>query len=508
MGESIGRSFRLTVYALVGLSGLVISCAGPMQARPQPASLSTRTNQPDPRTAVTVRLEAADLGTPPAPHQGQVRVSEEFSAPQLEQKFEAVARRVIPCVVAISAVDTPVQDEAVQHPGQATPEKLDAALATQDRTVGTGFVIDGPAGYVLTNEHVISKCRQLWVTTDDHQVFPAVVIGSDPRSDLAVLKIPGHRLKAVNFAKSDPRRGQWTLAIGNPYGLAGDGEMAVSVGVVSATNRSLPRLSGKEDRLYQDLIQTTAQINPGNSGGPLFDLNGDVIGINCAVILPVKQSNGIGFALPINARVRSVIERLKEGRAVKYGYIGVRTSTPGGDECRKAGLANLASAARIDFVEPGSPAEAAGLAVGDLVTSIGDERVLDSDHFIRVVGDCLVGPPVPLSVQRNGKQASFKVSLRPREMAGSAVTRETQRFTWRGLLLGTRTNGPGIEVLAVESDSPLGDQVKQGDVLASIGDQPLTSVSDLLDALAKLPSERCILKVAEHGVPQVSTARE
>src|SRR6185503_878065 len=114
----------------------------------------------------------------------------------------------------------------------------------------------------------------------------------------------------ARFSQFPARRGQWTLAIGNPYGLASAGEMAVSVGVVSATSRSLPRLSGKEDRLYSDLIQTTAQINPGNSGGPLFNLAGDVIGVNTAVILPQKQTNGIGFAIPVTDEMLGEVEQL------------------------------------------------------------------------------------------------------------------------------------------------------------------------------------------------------
>lgn len=501
MGEGIGRSFRVMVYGLVGLSGLVISCAGPMPMRPpQQASLSTRRD-------VTVRVETAQ---PPTlvPHQGLVRVDQEFSAPQLESKFESVARKVIPSVVAISAIETPVPDESIQHPAQATPEKLDAALSTVDRTVGTGFVIDGPAGLILTNEHVINKARQLWITTDDHQVYPAVVIGSDPRSDLAVLKVPNRKLQAVRFADAPTRRGQWTLAIGNPYGLAGDGEMAVSVGVVSAIGRSLPKLSGKEDRLYQDLIQTTAQINPGNSGGPLFDLNGDVIGVNCAVILPVKQTNGIGFALPLNERVRSVIERLKQGRAVSYGYIGLRTSTPAGDDCRRAGLDEMACAAKIDFVEPGSPAEAAGLMAGDLITAVASTHILDSDDFIRVIGDAAVGKPVPLSVQHNGRPITVRVNLRPRELTTAAVTRDTQQFTWRGMLLGARPDGAGVTVLEVAGDSPMVKEVKVGDVLSAVADQPLHSVTDLLEILAQVPMEQCRIKLADQRNAMVTTARE
>jgi serine protease Do len=151
------------------------------------------------------------------------------------------------------------------------------------------------------------------------------VIGSDPRADLAVLKIPAAGMPVVKLAKPDQviKRGQWTIAIGNPYGMAAEGEMAMSVGVVSATERSLPKLSSKEGRLYSNLIQTTAEINPGNSGGPLFNLAGEVIGINTAVILPQKQTNGIGFAIPVTDAFINHIEQLKAGREIVYGFLGV-----------------------------------------------------------------------------------------------------------------------------------------------------------------------------------------
>jgi S1-C subfamily serine protease len=217
----------------------------------------------------------------------------------LQSQFGVVADRVAPSVVAISASCTPITGDEVLRTESLNPQKLDAFLSKTTRTVGTGFFIDAD-GFILTNEHVICEAEQLWVTTDDRKVYPAIVIGSDPRSDLAILKIPASGVKVASLAKPGVvKRGQWTIAIGNPYGMAAEGEMAMSVGVVSATERSLPKLSQKEGRLYSNLIQTTAEIYPGNSGGPLFNLAGEVIGINTAVILPQKQTNGIGFAIPI-----------------------------------------------------------------------------------------------------------------------------------------------------------------------------------------------------------------
>ena len=217
----------------------------------------------------------------------------------LQSAFENVAKKAAPSVVAISASVTAVDaDDAVRSDDMST-QKLSSILDHVTRTVGTGFFVDAN-GYIVTNEHVIGDAEQIWITTDDHHVFPAVVVGSDPRGDLAVLKIPACNMPVAKFAKpAAVHRGDWTIALGNPYGLASTGEMAMSVGVVSALDRSLTKLSIKEDRNYCNLIQTTAEINPGNSGGPLFGLNGEVVGINAAVILPQKETSGIGFAFPV-----------------------------------------------------------------------------------------------------------------------------------------------------------------------------------------------------------------
>ena len=205
--------------------------------------------------------------------------------------------------------------------------------------MGTGFIVDSD-GYIVTNDHVVSSNDNIWVTTDDHHVYPAIVVGSDPRSDVAVLKIPASKLPTIRFAEAPAKRGQWTMALGNPYGLAGGGEMAVSVGIVSATGRSLPKLSSHEERLYCDLIQTTAQINPGNSGGPLFNLKGEMIGINAAVILSQKVTNGIGFAIPVTPHLRQTIDDLKQGRESRcHGISWSSCDVPDADgAARRRGL--------------------------------------------------------------------------------------------------------------------------------------------------------------------------
>ena len=263
-----------------------------------------------PRRVLTIGLLALAIA-------GPARADEVADAAALQRQFEAVADRVAPAVVAISASTEPDDAPASCRTAELSTAKLQAFLSRTTRVVGTGFLLT-PDGYLLTNDHVVDEAEQLWVTTDDRHVYPAVIVGTDPRSDLAVLKIPGHGLPTARLGDgAAARRGQWSLAMGNPYGLSAAGGMCVSVGVISAVHRGLPRLSDHENRLYNDLLQTTAQINPGNSGGPLFDLAGDVIGVNTAVVLPQNlaagQTNGIGFALPVDARFRSVVAHLERG---------------------------------------------------------------------------------------------------------------------------------------------------------------------------------------------------
>lgn len=447
------------------------SAQGPLSSAPQGDAVEL----------ASMSEEPSALADPTAP---------ESALESLEQRFETIAHRVAPSVVAISAAIEAVESDELLRTEELNTQKLQSALDRGTRMVGTGFIIDAD-GYILTNEHVIGEASHLWVTTDDHRVYPAIVIGSDPRGDLAVIKIPASNLPTARFASyGSVTRGQWAIALGNPYGLAGDGEMCMSVGVVSATDRSLPKLSSKENRLYSNLIQTTAEINPGNSGGPLFNLNGDVIGVNTAVILPQKSTNGIGFAVPITPGLIAHVQQLKEGREVVYAYLGVTVSTLT-DKARKSlGLSAELGGARIDSIEKDSPADSSPLRVNDVVVEVNGELVRDGDHFIRLVGASSVDQPNRMSLYRNGKPKSVDVSMRKRQVPSVAVTRQSQRIHWRGMLLGpvpehwngggeTQVGG-GLLVLTIDSDSPMHRQgVKPGSVIQSVAGQRVSTVAQL-----------------------------
>jgi serine protease Do len=384
------------------------------------------------------------------------------------------------------------------------------------RTVGTGFFVDAD-GYIVTNEHVVGDAEQLWITTDDRKVYPAVVVGSDPRADLAVLKIPATGMQVAKFAKPDAVcRGAWTIALGNPYGLAGTGEMAMSVGVVSALDRSLPKLSVKEDRNYSNLIQTTAEINPGNSGGPLFDLHGEVVGINAAVILPQKETSGIGFAFPVTPHLFEEIQALKEGREIVYGYLGATVSTPTPHQRKEAGVRPECGVS-IDSIENNSPASEV-LHANDMVISINGESISDADQFAAIVGITPIDHPAKLAIVRDGKSMLVSVGLKRRVSTAVSVTRDTQRYRWRGLVLGPipgnwdfgKSKRPdcGMMVLGVSANSPLASRVTVGSIVTAIAGKPLREIQDLQAILNDTPSENCNIDVVRGSEPQVASMKE
>jgi serine protease Do len=456
-----------------------------------------------------------DSSTANAADTSHIHLIESFNAPELETHFEQVAARASASVVAISAAEDPFEADLGSGTDDINPEKLAGLLDSVDRTVGTGFIVDSD-GYIVTNDHVIAKAQQLWVTTDSHKVYPAIVVSSDPRTDLAVLKIPATHLAVAKFAKKPVARGQWTLSIGNPYGLASGGEMAVSVGIVSATNRSLPRLSGKEDRLYSNLIQTTAQINPGNSGGPLFDLRGDVIGITTAVILPQKQTNGIGFAIPADSQVMRLINDLKQGKEPVHGYLGVSVTSATPHERRDCGLDGDCGA-RIQTIDPKSPAALAGLRTGDIIAELDGQRVLDTDEFVRLVGLCPVDCPVTATIYRDGP-TQVLVQLQPRKARRGETADTSSRVRWHGMLIGAmppywdfsgKRPAFGVMVIGVDAKASTASQhVRSGSVITAIEGQPIHDLSDLRRAITDNSARPCSFQIANGPESAMVTARD
>jgi serine protease Do len=477
MAHSSPRADALLIVA--ALMGLAIVAVAPARAQTAPAADQTLAADGD----VADSADTLDITG-------------------LQARFQAIADKVGDSVVAISAIDD--RQDAPLSSAQMNPEKLQQILDQSTRTVGAGFITSSD-GWILTNEHVVGQAQQLWVTTSDRKVWPAVITGTDPRTDVAVLKIPATGLTPVKFAAGgNVHRGQWTIALGNPYGLAVDGQSCMSVGVISALDRSLARLAAREDRLYSQLIETTAQINPGNSGGPLFNLNGEVIGINTAVILPQKQVNGVGFAIPITARLLALMRQLQQGRPVNYAYLGVTVNEATQSQRAAAGAA-IDVGVRVLGTEPDSPA-ATLLLPEDLIVGFNGQAIHDTDQFVRLVGDAAIGQPARIDLLRGGKPLAISAVPTLRAPVLTAVTRDSQRLRWRGALLGSLPADmatAGVLVVAADEDSPLRKEgVREGSVILAVAGKNVESLVGFLTVINTVPPERCDVILAKPPATQ------
>jgi serine protease DegQ len=294
-------------------------------------------------------------------------------------------------------------------PQRSQPEERET------QATGSGVIVDAANGYVLTNGHVTENATRIEVTTKENRRFTAKLIGTDSDTDVAVLQIPAESLTAVPTGDSDRLQvGDFVLAVGNPFGLG----QTVTSGIVSALGRSGLGIEG-----YEDFIQTDASINPGNSGGPLVNLQGQVVGINTAILAPGGGNIGIGFAVPINM-ARRVMEQLVRYGEVKRGRIGVAIQDLTPDLARSMSTQHTTGAV-IARVEPGSPAERAGLHTGDLVVAANGVPIRSGTQLRNVIGLSRIGDEVSLTVDRRG--AEQKVGVRVAQASATASSSSRQR---------------------------------------------------------------------------------
>src|SRR5271170_8109263 len=277
----------------------------------------------------------------------------------------------------------------------------DQPIERETEAAGSGVIVDAAQGYVLTNSHVVENATNIEVTTKDNRRFKAKLIGRDLATDIAVLQIPAGSLIAVPMGDSSRLQvGDFVLAVGNPFGLG----QTVTSGIVSALGRSGLGIEG-----YEDFIQTDASINPGNSGGPLVDLQGRVVGINTAILAPGGGNIGIGFAVPINM-ARQVMDQLINYGEIKRGRIGVAIQDLTPDLAQALGTRQTQGAV-IARVEPGSPAERAGLRTNDLVVAINGAPMRSGTELRNRVGLSRIGDEVELTVERGGAERNVTVRI-------------------------------------------------------------------------------------------------
>jgi serine protease Do len=388
-------------------------------------------------------------------------------------------------------------EELPQFPPGSPLERFNQGLSgeAQITSLGSGFIISAD-GVIVTNNHVIESADTIEVILQSGAQLDATVVGRDPATDIAVLRVHARGpLPYVNFGDSDGARvGELVLAIGNPFGFGG----SVSAGIVSARNRNI------EAGRYDDFIQTDAAINRGNSGGPLFDLDGDVIGVNTAIVSPTGASVGVGFATP-SAIVRPVVAQLLRYGETRRGYLGVRLSNLSDDEARRAGVADGRGAV-ITRVTPGGPAAIAGLRQGDVIVAFGGRAANDSRALTRMVGEAQIGASVPVDIMRDGRRQRITVSIARLEESGVAAAsdRPGDDGPRGGRLLGIALSEldaglraqfqiepsvQGLVVQGVETGGHAEDLVRPGDVITAIGFQPVTTMNDARAVISRAAVE-------------------
>ena len=363
----------------------------------------------------------------------------------------------------------------------------DGPRPRRSSALGSGFVISDD-GFVVTNNHVIEGADEILIEFFSGEELPATVVGTDPKTDIALLKVESDEpLDFVEFGNSDTARvGDWVMAMGNPLGQG----FSVSVGIVSARNRAL---SGS----YDDYIQTDAAINRGNSGGPLFNMDGDVVGVNTAILSPNGGSIGIGFSMASNV-VSNVVDQLKEFGETRRGWLGVRIQDVS-DEIAEAIELGDARGALITDV-PDGPAKDAGLLAGDVILEFDGASVADTRELVRRVGSAPVGKEVPVLVFRDGAETTIDVTLGRREDAERTVPAameapgEATEETHLGLTVTLPTaemreelglgDEQGLVITDVAEDSEAFEKgLRAGDLITEAGQQKVTKVSDFEDRI-------------------------
>jgi len=367
-------------------------------------------------------------------------------------------------------------------------------------SLGSGFVLDAK-GIIITNNHVIADADEIIVNFSDGSKLTAELVGTDPKTDIAVLKVkPETPLTAVPFGNSDKARiGDWVMAIGNPFGLGG----TVTLGIVSAVERDIS--SGP----YDNYIQTDASINRGNSGGPLFNMAGEVVGINTAIISPSGGSIGIGFSIPANLAT-GVVDQLVEFGETRRGWLGVQIQTVTDEIAESLGLEE-ASGALVGGVVKDGPAEASGIKSGDVILNFDGQAVAEMRDLPRIVAETAVEKEVDVEILRKGEKQTIKVVLgrledgekklaslstgeeesaeepEVKSILGMKLSALTDQLREEGKL---NEDVKGLVITEVEGGTAAEDKgIKKGEIIVQIGQEPVESLADAQEQLEKLESD-------------------
>jgi serine protease Do len=426
------------------------------------------------------------------------------------EDFSALAKRLMPSVVNISTRQTVARGDGLPAYGPNSPlNEFNDLLGRggggfrRQSSLGSGFIIES-TGYIVTNNHVIDGADEIDVNLSDGSVLPAKLVGRDEDVDLALLKVESRTpLTPVPWANSDQADvGQWVVAIGNPFGLGG----TVTAGIISARARDIGAGS------FDDFIQTDAAINKGNSGGPLFNLNGEVVGINTAIISPGEAggSVGVGFSVPANF-AKVVIQQLKQFGESRRGTMGLTARSVDQNIAEAYGLSTPAGAI-ITSVAEGGAAKAAGLQKGDLITALNNQQIKESRDLFRIMGVTQVGTQVSVRYIRNGKQGTASVKLVSTKTADASKPAKPDVAKELTNILGIKFKAiedvdrrrhsipaaiRGVIVQSIETGSDALGKIPLGSVVTEVNFQPVSSPDQAIAAAqaAKAANKPVLLQV-------------
>lgn len=371
--------------------------------------------------------------------------------------------------------------------GNGTPEEFNS------QSLGSGFIVDKD-GYVVTNYHVVRDATEVIVRLQDRRELKAKIVGSDERSDMALLKIKASDLPVVKLGKSaDTKVGEWVMAIGSPFGF----DHSVSVGVVSALGRNLPSEN------YVPFIQTDVAINPGNSGGPLFNLDGEVIGINAQIYSRTGGFMGLSFAIPIDVAL-NVIDQLKTKGRVSRGWLGILIQDINRELAESFGMKQPHGAVVLKVL-PDSPAESAGFKVGDVVTHFADKKIIRSSDLPLAVGQAPIGKKSKVKIIREGKSKTLKVKIgelpAEAELAQSKVKPGKARTNRLGITVKNLTaeqrsrldlKGRGVLVTQVEKGAAYQAGIRRGDVILMVDNADVKNIKQFRKRVKDLPTGKSL----------------